>query len=227
MVGGITPLTTIDYPDRLAAVVYCQGCPWRCRYCHNGHLLARSRPGTLAWADVIDLLRRRRGLLDAVVFSGGEPTLQRALPAAVGTVRATGFRIGLHTAGCYPDRLDALLPQLDWVGLDIKALPDDYPALTGTRGSGERAYASLDRVLASGVDHEVRVTVHDALLPPQRLQRLLDLLRRRGVARITLQRCRTGQALDPRLGGNGPAWPQGERRPAPAADATVASVQPG
>jgi len=211
IVGGVTPLTTIDFPGELAAVVFCQGCPWRCRYCQNGHLLQRSLCPEIAWREVLDLLRRRRGLLDAVVFSGGEPTVHRGLPDAVRAVRAMGFKVGLHTAGCYPERLDELLPSLDWVGLDIKALPEDYPELTGVPGSGERAYDSLRYLLDSGVPHEVRVTVHDALLPPPRLRQLVDLLRDYGADQVMLQRCRTGQLLDPRLGDNFLPWQQAAR----------------
>jgi pyruvate formate lyase activating enzyme len=213
-VGGITPLTTIDFPDELAAVVFCQGCPWRCRYCQNSHLLQRSRRPEIAWRDVLGLLRRRRGLLDAVVFSGGEPTVQRGLPDAVREVQSLGFKVGMHTAGCYPGRLDALLPALDWVGLDIKALPEDYPALTGIAGSGERAFDSLRHVIESGVRHEARVTVHDALLPPAKLQRLVDLLGVYGTDQIMLQRCRTQHLRDPRLGHNTQPWRYAARCPA-------------
>ena len=210
-VGGVTPLTTIDYPGELAAVVFCQGCPWRCRYCPNTHLIPRSLRGAVPWEDVVDLLERRRGLLDAVVFSGGEPTLQRELPAAVGEARAMGFKIGLHTAGCYPERLDELLPATDWVGFDFKALPEDYPDLTGVRGSGERVLDSLDYLVESGVEHEVRVTVHDALLQDDKLERLLDLLAEHRVGKVMLQRCRTEHMLDPGLGDNARAWPHGAR----------------
>lgn len=209
--GGITPFTTIDYPGELAAVVFCQGCPWRCRYCQNGHLLARGSRSDLAWQDVVHLLRRRRGLLDAVVFSGGEPTLQRGLPDAVGDVRALGFKVGLHTGGCYPERLDQLLSSLDWVGLDIKALPEDYAALAGVRGSGERALQSLGCLVDSGVAHEVRITVHDALLPVDKLRRLIALLTAHGAATVMLQRCRTQHVLDPELGDNTQPWPHAAR----------------
>ena len=212
-IGGVTPLTTIDYPGELAAVVFCQGCPWRCRYCHNGHLLERHHAGAIPWPDVLDLLERRRGLLDAVVFSGGEPTAQTALPAAIDQVRAFGFKIGLHTAGCYPRRLEALLPGLDWVGLDVKALPEDYPELTAVRGSGARAWRSLEALVDSGVDGEVRITVHPELLPEDRLRRLVDALREVGARRVTVQRCRTEQVLDPTLSPNdGGGWSGADRR---------------
>jgi pyruvate formate lyase activating enzyme len=209
--GGLVPLTTIDYPGELAAVVFCQGCPWRCRYCQNGHLLARDASTGIVWTEVLGFLRRRRGLLDAVVFSGGEPTLQAALADAMAQIRDLGFKVGLHTAGCYPERLAAVLPLVDWVGLDIKALPEDYPALTGVPGSGQRAWESLQRLVASGVAHEVRVTVHQRLLPPPALQRLIARLREIGVAEVALQGCRSGQMLDPSLGAN-PAWADAPRR---------------
>jgi len=202
-VGGLTPLTTIDYPGELAAVVFCQGCPWRCRYCHNGHLLRREAVSSIDWPEVLSFLRRRQGLLDAVVFSGGEPTLQAGLPDAVAAVRDLGFRVGLHTAGCYPERLAALLPSLDWVGLDIKALEGDYPVVTGVPDSGVRAFESLSYLLDAGVPCEVRVTVHPRLLPSDRLQALLDRLQSLGVDSIVLQRCRVTGMLDSALGPTG------------------------
>jgi pyruvate formate lyase activating enzyme len=195
-VGGLTPLTTIDYPGELAAVVFCQGCPWRCDYCHNEHLWAPHGDNEVPWVDVLAFLARRRSLLDAVVFSGGEPTLQSALPAAIAEVRSLGFRIGLHTAGPYPQRLARVLPLVDWVGLDIKADREDYPALTGLPRSGEQAWRSLALLLASGVPHEVRVTVDDRHLPAHRVDDLLGRLRDAGVEHVALQPCRdaTGRA---------------------------------
>ena len=189
-VGGLTPLTTIDYPGELAAVVFCQGCPWRCSYCQNEHLWPPHGDNELPWAEVLAFLRRRRALLDAVVFSGGEPTLQSALPAGIGEVRELGFKVGLHTAGPYPQRLARVLPLVDWVGLDIKAPPGDYPTLTGLPGSGEHAWKSLHLLLASGVAYEVRVTVDEHHLPADRLDGLLDGLRAVGARQIALQACR-------------------------------------
>ena len=104
-VGGMTPLTSIDFPGGLAAVLFLQGCPWRCGYCHNPELLPARGPVELDWAQVTAFLQRRRGLLDAVVFSGGEPTAQAALPEAIARVKAMGYRIGLHSGGMYPARL--------------------------------------------------------------------------------------------------------------------------
>ena len=189
-VGGLTPLSATDYPGELAAVLFCQGCPWRCAYCHNPHLLARRAGAALPWPAVVAFLKRRRGLLDAVVFSGGEPTLQAALPAAMRKVKALGYKIGLHTAGILPQRLALVLPLVDWVGMDVKTEFERYAALTGVPGSGERARSSLELILASGVAHEFRTTVHPALHPAETLIRLAEHLARQGVRRYALQEFR-------------------------------------
>ncbi len=189
-IGGITPLTTIDFPGRLAAVLYGQGCPWRCGYCHNPELLDATTPATVPWPEVLAFLHSRQGLLDGVVFSGGEPTLQAALPAALAQVRALGFQTALHTGGMYPERLQVLLPLLDWVGLDIKGPLHAYDALTRTPGSGAKAFASLRHLLASGVPHECRTTWHAGLFSVDDLFALADTLADAGVAHWALQECR-------------------------------------
>jgi len=186
-VGGFVPFTLTDYPDALAAVVFCQGCPWHCGYCHNPHLIAPRGDDERELARIFDWLGTRRGLLDAVVFSGGEPTAQAGLAEAIAAVRVLGFKVGLHTGGANPRRLAAVLPQVDWVGLDVKAPQADYARVTGASDSGIPAFASLDLVLASGVAHEVRTTVHPVSTPPAALQRLADELAARGVARWVLQ----------------------------------------
>src|SRR5579883_974260 len=91
-VGGVTPFTSLDFPGRLAAVVHLQFCPLACSYCHAPELRP-SRPGTLAWPEVLAWLKTRRGLLDGVVFSGGEPTAQPGLVAALSATRALGHKL--------------------------------------------------------------------------------------------------------------------------------------
>ena len=196
-IGGLTPLTTIDFPGRLAAVVYCQGCPWRCGYCHNPELLDATAPPAWAWPQALAFLQSRRGLLDGVVFSGGEPTLQAGLGAALTAVRGLGLQTALHTGGMYPERLAAALPLLDWVGLDIKALPQRYDAITATPGSGARAWAGLEVLQAYGTDHECRTTWHAGLFGVDELLVLAQALAARGVRRWALQECRVPGA---------PAW---------------------
>ena len=164
MIGGFVALTTTDMPDSLSAVVFCQGCPWRCRYCHNTHLIERKKTGSHDWSEILRFLARRTGLLDAVVFSGGEPTMQPALLSAIHSVRALGFRVGLHTAGQYPQRLQALLKHVDWVGMDIKAPNAKYASVTGRNVHAQAITQSIKMIINSGVKYEFRTTVHSDLL---------------------------------------------------------------
>lgn len=200
-IGGVTPFTTIDYPGALAAVVFVQGCPWRCVYCHNPHLQPRDAAGPAGgWPAFARWLERRTGLVDAVVFSGGEPTLDPALPAAMAAVRALGFRVGLHTAGLYPRRLAAVLPSVDWVGFDVKAPLADAAAhdrVTGVAGSTRAPRAALAALLAGGVDFECRTTAHPALLDDAALVALGASLAAAGVRRYALQVCRPAGATAP------------------------------
>lgn len=186
-VGGLAPFSATDYPGKLAAVVFVQGCPWACGYCHNPHLQTRSADSPLDWSQVLALLQRRVGLIDAVVFSGGEPTIDPALADAMRAVRALGFCVGLHTAGAYPRRLAELLALVDWVGIDVKTSFDRYNAMTGRRDSGQHALASAEAVLASGVAHEFRTTVHPDLHTEADLLALAQTLSARGVKHYALQ----------------------------------------
>ncbi|MBL3569775.1 anaerobic ribonucleoside-triphosphate reductase activating protein [Rhodovulum sulfidophilum] len=170
-VAGLVRHSTVDWPGELVATVFCQGCPWACRYCHNPALLAAG-PGSIAWAEVMAFLHRRRGLLDGVVISGGEPTLQSDLAAALSEIRALGFRTGLHTGGPYPARLAKAAPLLDWVGFDVKAPFGAYDRITGVPGSGAKARDSLILLRDSGVAIDPRTTVHPALLSAADLARI-------------------------------------------------------
>lgn len=175
-IGGLTPFTTIDYPGKLAAVIFCQGCAWRCSYCHNQHLLPLKEQGNVSWHDVVGFLEQRRGLLDAVVFSGGEPTLQPSLPEAIAKVRTMGFMTGLHTGGAYPEQLAACLPQLDWVGMDLKAPFELYDQITG--GADSRAVAERSALIlrSSGVAHQFRTTLDPFLLAGDRIEKMRQMV---------------------------------------------------
>ncbi len=185
--GGVTPFSATDYPGKLAAVVFVQGCPWRCGYCHNPHLQTRTGTSPVAWIDVIALLKRRVGLIDAVVFSGGEPTMDPALADAMREVRALGFGVGLHTAGMYPRRLAEVLPLVDWVGIDIKAIPENYDAVTGISNSAQHIAACARLVLDSGLAHEFRSTIHPRLHPENEILALAQTLSAMGVRHYALQ----------------------------------------
>jgi len=197
--GGLTPLSTTDWPGRLAAVLFCQGCSWSCVYCHNPHLIPPDAAPEREWEAALDFLRRRAGLLDAVVFSGGEPTVQAGLAAAMTEVKRLGFAIGLHTAGSSPERLAEVLPLADWVGFDVKAPFERYADVNGAPGSGAKARESLRLLVASGVDHECRTTVHPALFAAPELAALSGELFALGARRHVLQAFRADGCRDEAL----------------------------
>jgi anaerobic ribonucleoside-triphosphate reductase activating protein len=151
---------------------------------------------SLEWSALRSWLDRRRGLLDAVVFSGGEPTAQTGLRRALQEVREMGFQAGLHTAGIYPRRLKRLLPLLDWIGFDVKAESLNYESITGVRGSGGAAIRSLDLVLESGIACEMRTTVHPDLLSAESLWRVAESLARRGARHFVVQEFRAAGCMD-------------------------------
>lgn len=209
-VGGLVPFTATDFPGLLSAVVFVQGCPWRCRYCHNPHLQPRDVTVDTDWGQVLAFLERRVGLIDGVVFSGGEPTMDPGLGAAIGQVRALGYRIGLHTGGIYPRRLAEVLPDVDWIGLDIKAEFEAYEHVTAVPGSGVPARASLQAVLDSGVDFECRTTAHPDLISADALLTLGRTLSNLGVHRYAVQVFRSQGCTDEALNAHGRAlsdWP--------------------
>lgn len=199
-IAGFVPLSTIDWPDTLCATVFLQGCPWQCVYCQNRELIDPRACGQVEWADVRQFLTRRRGLLDAVVFSGGEATRQPALKAAIANVRELGFKVGLHTAGAYPARFAEIVRDVDWVGLDIKALPSKYSSIIGA-DAGVKAWQCLDILLAeverrreftdSQLRYEVQTTVFPESDVAADLPAILAMLRKRGVETFALQEART------------------------------------
>ncbi|NTU71390.1 MAG: anaerobic ribonucleoside-triphosphate reductase activating protein [Coriobacteriia bacterium] len=191
-VGGLSPLSSVDWPGELVATVFTRGCPWLCPYCHNSHLrgggtAAVAEGDGFTWDDVLLLLRGRVGLLDGVVFTGGEPLAQSALAGAMSEVRELGFRVGLHTGGPLPERMREVLPLVDWVGFDFKAPFADYERVTGVAGSGESARESFEALIASGVPFEVRTTVHSVLLDDAALVRMAEELTACGAASWVLQ----------------------------------------
>lgn len=186
-VGGLVPFSATDYPGLFSAVLFVQGCPWRCGYCHNPHLQPRDTEHAVSWYEVMDLLQRRRGLIDAVVFSGGEPTIDPQLHSAISDVRSLGYRIGLHTGGIYPDRLAEVLPMIDWIGLDVKAPFDRYDTVTQISRSSLPALRSLEMILAHGTEFECRTTLHPSLLSPDDILRLAKSLADMEVKNYALQ----------------------------------------
>lgn len=200
-VGGLQLLTTMDWEGRLAAIVFLQGCPWRCHYCHNRELTPLTAPGMTPWPDVLDQLRPRRGFLDGVIFSGGEPTMQSALPEAIADVAALGFQVALHTNGFDPVALRAALDtgQVGYVAMDVKAPFERYEDVTTIPASGRSPQESIGDIIASKVPHEFRTTFHPALMSLNDLRTISRSLAELGAQAWFIQKFRRAGCPSPAL----------------------------
>ncbi len=188
VIGGFVPFSTVDWPGKLAAIIFISGCPWRCHYCHNPHL--QSRQPQESWEAILARLSQRKGLLDGVVLSGGEPLIEQACKSLVLALRALDFEVAIHTAGIYPTRLSALLPELSWVALDVKTTESAYDRLTGKQSSYALTDQSLNILLDWGGPFECRTTWSPDWLSERELIDLAQSLSARGVREYALQRFR-------------------------------------
>ncbi|WP_080793362.1 anaerobic ribonucleoside-triphosphate reductase activating protein [Corynebacterium pacaense] len=182
--AGIIPFSATDWPGRLTVSVFTQGCPWRCVYCHNPGLQEFGE-GESTMSRALELMERRRQLIDALVITGGEPLAHAALPAAIAAAHDHGFSVGLHTCGYAPRRMRGLLETADtrpdWIGLDIKGLPGDMPGVAGcTPRAALAAWETLDIIGSSGVAVQVRTTVWPGGIVDRHLSRLRAEVAERG-----------------------------------------------
>lgn len=158
-IGGLIRLSTVDWPEHLAAVIFLRGCPWRCGYCHNHHLWQKQAASDLSVETVFHFLQQRQGLLDGVVISGGEPLYQKQLPLFIKTIKESDFSVVLHSGGARPSLLKECLPNLSWIGLDMKTSWRQYPHLTRDPQSGRMSRQSLENILQEQIPFEVRTTL--------------------------------------------------------------------
>ena len=187
-IGGLVSFTTIDYPGRLAAVLFLVGCPLRCAYCSNPHLLSPS-DGEYDPNRVFDWLKSRVGKLEAVVFSGGEALMQGDVAIEyMRRVKELGFNIGLHTNGFYPETLARAADVVDWIGLDFKATREKYPDLTKQHIAYDNMIRSLDTWIETGKDFAVRVTCDPRFVTKDDLLEIAEILRERGVKNLAIQK---------------------------------------
>ena len=160
---GLQKLSLLDFPGKVAATVFTGGCDLRCPFCHNASLVLPGR-GTSALdaGGVLDFLASRRGLLDGVVLSGGEPLLQPDAADFLAEVKAMGFSVKLDTNGCHPDALADILDRrlADYVAMDIKNSLEKYPWTVGVPGFDTAPVERSARLLMEGpADYEFRTTL--------------------------------------------------------------------
>ena len=157
-------MTLLDYPGKVACTVFFGGCDFRCPFCHNFELVDGSADPIMEEEELLSFLKKRKGLLDGVAFTGGEPCLQKDLPELLFEIKAMGYKIKLDTNGNHPKMLRSLLDDclLDYVAMDIKNSPEKYAETIGlTRFDLGKVKESIGLLMNSGIDHEFRTTVVD------------------------------------------------------------------
>jgi len=196
-----------DYPGKRSAVLYAQGCNLRCPYCCNAeYLVCREDCPDIPWENVMSFLEARRGKLEAVVFSGGEPTIHPDLAEKMEAVKNLGFLIKLDTNGTQPEVLRHLLSQglLDYLAVDIKAPFENYGQLAGRRVDVEAIRNTIWIVKHSGTAHEFRTTVVPGMHTTRELKKIAELIH--GAERYVVQDFVSTHPLRPELQGR-PAFP--------------------
>ena len=202
-VGGIQPFTLIDFPGRMAAVLFLQGCNLRCRFCYNTTLLTKeveyeTQP---SFEEAVRLLVSRKGFLDGVVFSGGEPCLQKGLLQAIDIVKNLGYEVCLHTNGFFPNVVKQAINQnlLDFVAVDFKSPFYKYKDICGI-WVNESEYSELaDFIVSSGVEYEYRTTVQPDLLNENDLIVMSEWLKKHKINTYAVQEFVHGNVLDKKL----------------------------
>ncbi len=156
-------LTLLDFPGKTACTVFTEGCNFRCPFCHNGSLVlgTESQDDALSQEDVLAFLKKRRGLLDGVCITGGEPTLLAELSDLISAIRELGFAVKLDTNGSRPDALKNFVKEglLDYVAMDVKHAPERYADAIGVSGFLDEVQESVAFLLTNAVPCEFRTTV--------------------------------------------------------------------
>ena len=165
-IQGLQKMTLLDFPGRVACTVFLGGCDFRCPFCHNGELLDGTAPALLDDGQLLKFLQGRKGLLDGVAVTGGEPLLRKDLPDLLRSIRALGFAVKVDTNGNHPKALENLLAEglVDYVAMDIKNSPRKYAVTVGLEALDLAPIRESVRLLMEGsVPYEFRTTVVDEL----------------------------------------------------------------
>ena len=197
-IKGIEKFSSRDFPGHISSTVFLGGCTFRCPYCHNSQLVLEPETIASMAADwFLSYLDSRKGWLEAICFTGGEPLLQEDLEDLIRIVRERGLLVKLDTNGSFPDRLEALLALglLDWVAMDIKAPLERYREVTRSTIDVEKIVRSVDLLRSSGIRHHFRTTVVPGLVGRDDVIKIGEWLR--GEDRYLIQQFVPQTTIDP------------------------------
>jgi len=197
-IAGLQKMTLMDYPGKVGAAVFLAGCNFHCGFCHNPEIV-EFKPDLplISEQEFFNFLQARRGLLDGVVISGGEPLIHPELPEFLQKIKALGYAIKLDTNGLNYALLKQILSQniVDYIAMDIKASLGNYTKVTNTRADFDNILASIKAIMASGIDYEFRTTVMPRFHDAQEMEKIGQMIS--GARKYYLQNFRNHKTLDP------------------------------
>jgi pyruvate formate lyase activating enzyme len=199
-IGGLQRFSLIDYPGNICAIIFTQGCNFRCPYCHNPELSHPDRyEAVIPEEEILLFLERRRGKLDAVSITGGEPTEQSDLIAFIERVKAMGYLVKIDTNGSHPEVLKELADRklIDYIAMDVKAPLDKYGDIARSAIDPLLIRQSIRLILESGLPHEFRTTVVKSQLDKKDITAIARLIK--GADRYVLQKFVPTKVLDQRF----------------------------
>ncbi len=203
---GFYKFSLVDYPGKIACIVFTGGCNFRCPYCHNAALVLDplSQP-PITEKEVLNFLAKRQGLLEGIVISGGEPTLQPGLKEFCQQIKALDFKIKLDTNSSNPEVVKELYHNglIDALGLDVKAPSTQYAEAVNAADPkiADKVFEVIKFALAQKIPADIRTTVHKSLLSEADLQTMYSELRTLGVTEWTLQQYNPVEVIQPELSG--------------------------
>lgn len=161
-IKGLQKTTLLDFPDRVACTVFTGGCNFRCPFCHNASLvLSPSIVTEIPMEEFFSFIKKRKGILDGVCITGGEPLLQHGIIPFIERIKAEGYDVKLDTNGSFPEKLKDIVSRklVDYIAMDIKNCEAKYPLTAGIEGDCADIFRSIDFIMSCGVDYEFRTTV--------------------------------------------------------------------
>lgn len=179
-IGGIQKVSLIDFPANISCVVFTQGCNFRCRYCHNPELVyPQLFQKEIPQEEVFEYLKKRKNLLEGVVITGGEPTIQADILDFIKEIRKLGYKIKLDTNGYVPEVLEKLIPFLDYIAMDIKTSFDkvEYSRICGIEIDIEKIIQSIKLIVESKKNFEFRTTVDETFVDQKKIQEIRNFLK--------------------------------------------------
>ena len=196
-IGGLQKVSLIDYPGKISAIIFTQGCNFRCPYCHNPELVEQKlyQP-CLSEKDILKFLTTRRGKLDAVTLTGGEPTLHEDLIPFIQKIRNLGFAVKLDSNGSQPDVLASMIQKklLDFIALDVKAPIEKYQSVVQAPVDIDTIRESIQLALKAKIQHEFRTTVVASLLTQKDILAIVREIS--GAKRYALQKFQPARTLN-------------------------------